>query len=337
MTALKGADIERFVAKPERQVQIVYIYGADGGVVNERAKKIRASYGAGDDFSQITLDASTLTAYPARLLDEATTISLFGDKRVIRVLAETANISESLQLLLAAPTLEAYVVIEAGDVKPAQAVRSLCEKSPRVIALPCYADGVGELSRLIELEVQAAGLRITQGAKELLLTQLGGDRALSRQEIGKLTLYKMGEGEISEQDVRDILSDASGLVLGDMFDAAFTGKVNVALSELKKALGSDESPVLIQLSLLRQLQALLQMRIKLDKGGSARDIVESAQPRVHFSRKATVEMMLKKWALPAIHEEIEKSYVLMRETRLSTALTPVYLERAILRIGMKSR
>ena len=66
----------------------------------------------------------------------------------------------------------------------------------------------------------AAGLTITPEARELLLSRLGADRALSRSEIEKLALYAGGKGTIEIDDVEAVVGDASELAIDTMIMAA---------------------------------------------------------------------------------------------------------------------
>ena len=67
--------------------------------------------------STIRIDANDAAGDPARLADEAHTISMFGGKRLVWVKGSTQkNLANAVQPLLDAPPEEALVVIEAGDL-----------------------------------------------------------------------------------------------------------------------------------------------------------------------------------------------------------------------------
>jgi DNA polymerase III subunit delta len=336
MTALKGDAIDRFIKRPDKA--IIIIYGADHGRVVETSKKIRVTLGAsGDAFNEITLDASTLTADPARLKDEAQTMSMFGDKRLIRVLADTANLTASVSLLMDLAHNDSITIIEAGDVKPTAPLVALIEKSPHAVSIRCFSETIVDLSRRIDQEVANAGLVIKRDAKELLLTQLGADMALSSREIEKLLLYMHGQSEITVADVRASLADASSLTIDDIMDASFNGQPDAALSELTKALESDESPVFIHMMLVRHAQMLLSGRVKMEKGMAASGAVETMRPPVFFTRKAMIERQLVKHSVASLTDELDKLHHLSSEIRLNARLAHVLLERAILRIALSSK
>ena len=95
--------------------------------------------------------------------------------------------------------------------------------------LACYPDSDKDLPRLIDAEMQAAGLTIAPEARAALVPLLGGDRLASRSELQKLALYAHGKQRVEIEDVAAIVTDASALALDALIDATFTGK----LPELK--------------------------------------------------------------------------------------------------------
>ena len=119
MVALKPSEADAFVARPDPARVVVLVFGPDAGLVSERVDVIvRASVDSADDpFSLVRLDGDAIASDPARLVDEATTIPLFGGRRAIRLRAGSRNILAAVEAVLAAPLKDCRVVIEAGDLR----------------------------------------------------------------------------------------------------------------------------------------------------------------------------------------------------------------------------
>ena len=133
MVALKTGDIESFVARPDPARAVVLVFGPDAGLVSERVDAIvKASVDdPNDPFALVRLDGDTLASDPARLVDEATTVPLFGGRRAIRVRAGSRNIVPAVEAVLAAPLRDCRVVIEAGDLKRGAPLRNAVRDAPR--------------------------------------------------------------------------------------------------------------------------------------------------------------------------------------------------------------
>ncbi len=244
MTALRASDVDAFLARPDPARPVVLVFGPDAGLVSERVNAlIKASVDdVNDPFSLVRLEAEELSANPARLVEEAQTIPLFGGRRAVWAKAGSRNIAPAVEAVLALPTSECRVVIEAGDLRRNAPLRVVCERAKNAAALPCYADTERDLARLIDTEMRAAELVLKPDARAMLIPLLGGDRAASRNELRKLALYARGRGEIDVDDVTAVVSDASALALDDLVDTAFAGRPADLEAQLAKVRAA-ESPV----------------------------------------------------------------------------------------------
>ncbi len=268
MTAIKAADVDHFIAKPDQARPIVLIYGPDVGLVRERAEAlVRAAVDdPGDPFAFARIDSDELAGNPSRLVEEAHTVPLFGGRRAVLVKAGTRNIAAAVELVIAAPSPECRVIIEAGDLRKNAPLRVLCEKARTAAVLPCYIDDKVALARLVDDEMRAANLRIAPDARTLLLSLLGGDRLASRSEIRKLTLYGRGQERLELADVIAVVADASALAVDGVIDAAFAGKIAEFDCEFIKARAGGSSPAAIISAAIRQVANLHKMRLAFEFG-----------------------------------------------------------------------
>ncbi|MGH7061732.1 MAG: DNA polymerase III subunit delta, partial [Stellaceae bacterium] len=95
MTAIKSADVDRFITKPDPGKPVVLVYGPDAGLVRERADAlVKASVDDVDDpFAFVRIEGEELSANPSRLIEEANTVPLFGGRRAVLVKAGGRNIA----------------------------------------------------------------------------------------------------------------------------------------------------------------------------------------------------------------------------------------------------
>ncbi|WP_029004827.1 DNA polymerase III subunit delta [Azorhizobium doebereinerae] len=294
MVAVRAGDAETALARRDSKHAVVLIFGPDLGLVRERAAGLvkRTVPDVSDPFAVVRLEGDELAADPRRLIDETQTVGLFGGERVVWVRAGGRNFVPALEPVLAeaAGTL---VVVEAGDLKKGAPLRSLCENSPKALAIPCYADGDRDLARLVDTMLSEAGLAIDRDARELLVSLIGGDRLASRGEIAKLALYAQGQGRVTLDDVRIIVGDASALALDDVVDSALAGQAVEATAALTKAWGAATRPDAILGALLRALTSLHQMALQVQGGTPVDRVIDQARPMVHFSRKPKLERALR--------------------------------------------
>jgi DNA polymerase-3 subunit delta len=337
MVAIKAADVDSFVARPDPARAVILVFGPDVGLVSERTHAlVKASVDdANDPFSLVRLDADELAANPARLVEEAQTIPLFGGRRAVWVKAGSRNIAPAVEPVLALPASECRVVIEAGDLRRNAPLRVLCERARNAAALPCYTDTERDLARLIDAEMRAAALTLTADARTILVPLLGGDRAASRNELRKLALFVRGRDTVDVDDVTAVVSDASVLALDELIDLAFAGKPADLEAQLAKVRTAGSPVGSIFFAAQRQLAQLHKWRTAIE-GGAALS-VDSLQPPLHFRRKALVETALRQWNAARLATAMAELANAVLVSRRTPSLAETIAERALLSIAIKAR
>ncbi len=339
MVALKGSDIEKFVARPDPARPIVLVFGPDAGLVRERAEAlIRSSIDdPKDPFQLARLDGDDLAGEPTRLVEEANTIPLFGGRRAVWVKAGGRNIAPAVEAVIAASAPDCRVVIEAGDLKRSAPLRALCERAKNAVALPCYADAERDIIRLIDDEMRAAGLTISPEARAALVPLLGGDRLASRHEISKLALFARGKARVELDDIMAVVADASALELDDLVDAAFAGRTGELEVQLGKAHTAGTSPGTIVSAALRQVAQLHKARLAVEEGASVNDAAGGIQPFLHFSRKGAVEAALRTWTSARLERAMAQLAEAALEARRQSTMAGVIAQRALLALAVNAR
>jgi DNA polymerase-3 subunit delta len=339
MVALRGKEIEAFLARPDPGRPIILLYGPDAGLVRERADALLASAvdDPDDPFALVKLDGDELSAEPSRLVDEAMTIPLFGGRRAIRVRAGSRSFASGVDTLAETHLKDCRVVIEAGELRPESPLRKACERARTAVAIGCYPDGERDLAKLIDDELRPSNLRITPDARATLVALLGGDRQASRNELKKLALYAHGEGEVTLDDVMAVVADASELKLDPIVDGAFAGKPELVETEFAKAMVAGTYPGVIISAALRQAAWLHKSALALAEGTPLSTLLDSGFPRLHFSRKANVETALRNFSVARLALVIEQLATAALEVRKQAPLAAVIAQRALLSIAVNAK
>jgi len=339
LVALRGKDIDAFLARPDPGRPIILLYGPDAGLVRERAEALLTSAvdDPNDPFSLVKLDGDELSAEPSRLVDEAMTVPLFGGRRAIRVRAGSRSFAGGIDTLADLAVKDCRIVIEAGELRPESPLRKACERAKTAVAIACYPDGERELSKLIDDELRIANLRITQDARATLMALLGGDRQASRNELRKLTLYAHGKGEATLDDVVAVVADASELKLDPIVDGAFAGKPDLVENEFTKAMIGGTYPGVIISAAQRQAAWLHKSALAVAEGTPVPTLLEGGFPRLHFSRKSSVETALRNLNTARLTSIIDLLAAAALDMRKQPAIAAAIAQRALLSIAANAR
>jgi DNA polymerase-3 subunit delta len=339
VVALRGKDVDIFLARPDPGRPIILLYGPDAGLVRERADALMA--GAVDDpsdpFSLVRMDGDDLAAEPSRLVEEAMTVPLFGGRRAIRVRAGSKNFASGVDTLAETTLQDCRIVIEAGDLRPESPLRKACERARTAVAIGCYPDGERDIARLIDDELRASNLRMAPDARASLVALLGGDRQASRNELRKLALYAHGAGEVTLDHVMAVVADASELKLDPIVDGAFAGNSAVVEVEFTKAMTAGTYPGVIMSAAQRQAALLHKASLAVADGAPPSAVVESGFPRLHFSRKGVVEIALRNFTPARLVLIIDQLATAALDMRKQSNLAAAIAQRALLSIAVNAR
>ena len=339
MVALRGKEIDSFLARPDPGRPIILLYGPDAGLVRERADALLASAvdDPNDPFSLVRLDGDELSAEPSRLVDEALTIPLFGGRRAIRVRAGSRSFASGVDTLAETPLKDCRIVIEAGELRPESPLRKACERAKTAVAIACYPDTERDLAKLIDDELRIANLRIAPDARAVLMALLGGDRQASRNELRKLTLFAHGRDEVTFDDVMAVVADASELKIDPIVDGAFAGNPAMVETEFAKAMVGGTYPGVIISAAQRQAAWLHKSALAVAEGTPISAVLDGGFPRLHFSRKANVEAALRNFNVARLVSIMDQLATAALEMRKQAPLAAAIAQRVLLSIAVNAK
>lgn len=341
MAQKKSHEVDGWLARPDPTVAIVLVYGPDRGLVSERAKLFAGKTGLDldDPFGVVRLEAGEIESDPGRLIDEASTVSMFGGKRLIwlRNAGSHKGTADAVKVLSEKPPQDAIVLIEAGDLKKNAALRTVAESAKTAMALPCYADEGRSIDQLMDQELQAAKMAITLEARQALKSQVGGDRLASRGEIQKLLLYCAGQKTIELADVEASLGDVASVSADQVVDAMLLGRLAEMDEKMQRALSAGTAPFLFLSATMRQFQSLAALRAEMDLAGrSASSVVAGARPPVFFARRSIVESALTRWTVEALAQGLDRLQHTVLLTRRRPELAVEVTRQTLLALGVQS-
>ena len=308
MVAIKAHLVDAAIKRPDAGVHLFLVYGPDTGLVNERARELAKGTGVDlhDPFQAVRLSGEDVSAESTRLVDEALTRGLFGGQRLVWAQIGTKNITEHVKPLLASAMPDVRIVLEAGDLSKSSTLRTLCETSPLALALPCYSDAGRDLASVIEDTVRAQGLKLRSDAREWLVSHLGSDRASTRSELEKLTLYARGETEINLSHVMAVIGDASALQLDDLIDHAFTGNMAHFDDDYARLISEGLDASMVMVAVLRHLFLLQNLHHHMRDQTPFKMAVKKARG-VHFKREGSLEKQMQRWRSNDIETLIQRT------------------------------
>lgn len=292
------AEIERALDNPPPHIRLFLLYGPDEAESRGLAQRLERAMGA--DAERIDLDGAMLKSDPARLADEAASISLFGDRRHIRLNLSGDDALPAIEALLSAEAAGNPVVALAGALKPASALLKLALADAGVMACISYPLDDEKAAPLAQAIAREQGLRLDGDAARQIARAAANDRALMGREIEKLALYlDAAPDRPRPADVAAVDAIGAGegeAELSSLVDAVLGGSPAAAAGEIALLAEQGVSGIPAIRALAKRVQLLIRLAPQIAPDGrNARAIVEAQGKAIFWKEKPGVERQLKRW------------------------------------------
>ncbi|MFQ5954164.1 MAG: DNA polymerase III subunit delta [Kiloniellales bacterium] len=331
--------VEGFLGRPDPEVRVVLLYGADQGLIRERAERLARTVvdDLADPFRVSVIAGPALSEDPGRLADEAAALSMTGGRRVVRLREAGDRHADFLVAFLEAPVGDALIVVEADELGPRSRLRRLFEGARNAAAIGCYPDEGGELMRVIEEILAACGMTATPDAIGFLAEHLGGDRQVTRREIEKLALYMGDGGHARIEDALACIGDAALVSLDELVFAAADGDLPALDQAMKRVWDQAASPITVLRAMARHLQRLHLAAAKRAQGMAAKAAMQALRPPVFWKQERRFAGQLDRWTGEVLAGAIGRTLAAEIACKQTGAPAQLICHRTLLQIAHAAR
>ncbi len=336
---LAGRDAARFLARPDPAMAGILIFGPDAMRVALKRQALVAALIGPDGPAEMRLTrmpAADLRRDPAAVLDALHAAGFFPGPRAVLVEDATETAADPLRAALADwQPGDAVLVVTAGELKAANALRKAFETAPRAAALAVYDDPPDRAE--IEAAVARAGLRPDPAAArdiEALGRSLDpGDFA---QFLEKLALYKRADPEPLLAAEIALLAPAEPEAEADtILEHAAEGRADALAADLRRRGSGSGAATSLVIAAGRHFRLLHAAACAPDGPDAA---LGRARPPVYGPRRARMAAQAR--ALGRDNLERALGWIIEADLALRSSAPPpgaALAERLLVRIAMLRR
>jgi DNA polymerase III subunit delta len=330
---IKGQQLARALANAAN-TRLFLFYGPDEGGSRNLLDKIAAAVGA--EAERIDLAAADLKSDPARLVDEAAAISMFGGARYIVVERAGDEILPAVTALIEAEVAGNPVVILAGELKKGSKLLKAVGDSPCAVAFASYAPEGAKADQLVLELARAHGLIVQTDVAHRVAESCGGGRAVIDQELSKFATYLDSSPQAPkplEHEVIDALgagADSGNLNrLAGIVAAGNAAGLEAELIRLR-AEGIDAIPLIR--AMLRRMGLLAKLRAEVEQGRSVGEVMASAGKSLFWKEKDAVGGEIDRWRSSLLAKSIGRLAEAERQVKASGGPGPIAAEEELFAI-----
>ncbi|HMI19972.1 MAG TPA: DNA polymerase III subunit delta [Sphingomonas sp.] len=329
------ARLRKALDSADPDIRFYLLYGPDEAGSRALAERLGAAMGA--DAERIDLTSAGLKADPARLADEAASISLFGGKRWIRLEPATDDAIEAVQALLEAPAAGNPVAAIGGALRKDSKLVKLVQASGAALSQLSYVPEGRNAAALVVEVGRELGLQVRNDVAARIASACNGDRALISRELEKMALYLDAAPERPrslEQETLDALGAA--MEEGDLSklaNAVFSGQPGQADAELARLANEGIEDIPVLRALARRALQLAQLRAQMAEGESIDRVMETAGKAIFWKEKDVIRAELQRWTPDALVTAITRLAEAERQVKAPGHIGSALVEEEVLAIS----
>lgn len=337
---LGGAAANRFFAQPEPERSGILIFGADAmRVALKRQELIAALIGPeGEAEMRLTrIAAGELRKDPAQVQDALKAQGFFPGPRVAFVEEAGDGTAPVLKAALAEwRPGDAMLVVTAGSLTKASALKKLFEGHPNAYAAGIYDDPPSR----DEIEATLAKVGLTDIDRDAMTDLLALARDLDpgdfRQTVEKVALYKFGDATpLTSAEVAACAPATIEAAVDDILNIVAESRASEVGPLLQRLEGQGVNPVTLCIGAMRHFRAL---HSAASAPGGAAEGMARMRPPIFGPRRERMLKQVQSWGI----NRLEQALGLITDTDLalrSSTRAPAMavMERALIRLAMLNR
>lgn len=260
----------------------VYLFtGPEEWIKNEALDNLRAQLlpPGLEQLNDLTIEGVTTQ----QIIDAAETMPMMCDRRIVTVRDwapllpgnsrnEDSEVERLKKWLENPPESCVTIFYMRGECDGRKKATKLLKSEVTVVQFDYLTDS--ELNKWASRRLKSSKKKISASAVSVLAFMAGKDLTRLAGELDKLIAYTEDHAEITEQDVRTIVSASLEYSIFELLNQLLEHKLGEAQRMANSLLQDGQRPVYILAMLTRQLRQLAHMRFALDSGKSVQQVQE---------------------------------------------------------------
>jgi DNA polymerase-3 subunit delta len=289
-------------------IKFALIYGPDEGGVEISARSIAKSFANGNEVQLNKFDFKAIKGDFSLLVDELSSVSLFGEQKVIVVADCPQTLPKEMLEYLSKANFTAKLILKSAELKPTSNLRKLAETTKDALSIACYKEDLRQIESYIRSFLEERGAKFESYVIPVLAQIMPSNKLFIANELEKLITYKMGE-VITLESVEDIISDSQEVGLDDLCVAVALKQKAKTLKLIERAANTDTSFMLILRVLQRYFIRVLEVLSYIEAGMSVEISVGKLAPPVFYKQKDNMIKVcraVRKEKILALNEDLVK-------------------------------
>ncbi|MEO1046131.1 MAG: DNA polymerase III subunit delta [Pseudomonadota bacterium] len=260
------------------------------------------------DAEKVELTGPQLKEDPALLAQEAASLSLFGDARVILVRGQGEDCFAAIQGLLEAEIVANICIAQIGGITDRSRTAKLVADDDRALGCISYIPNLANVAATVREMAEARGLAMPREIAEKIAGYTRLDRRLAAMEVEKIALYLDAQpGQRASVDMlvmEQLAAETEDDALAPAIQTILSGRMAQLGHELDRLSDGTLQPVLLIRALEARCVQLARVHRLIADGKDAKSAMRSAG--IFWKEEGMTQHQLRCWPPPALERLAER-------------------------------
>ena len=285
------------------------LYGLNEGhkkeIIEEKFKKFYMD-------SVYTYDESEILQNQDNFFNNILSRSFFENDKLIIISRATDKINNLIEEIIEKKIEDLVIVLNAGILEKKSKLRSLFEKSKKIICVPFYEDNSQTLSEIVNKFLTENKIQISQQLINLVVQRCRGDRQNLKNELEKIKNFINNKSKINPEDFLKLTNLAENYSVSELIDNCLAKNKRRTINILNENSYSAEDCILIIRTFLIKSKRLLKLLKEVKNNKNIDNVISSFRPPIFWKDKEIIKQQIKKWS----YDSSEKLLYKINETEL---------------------
>ena len=272
--------------------KIVLFYGENNGLKKEKISEIINS---NKEKTVLNYDEREILDKPEILFDNIFSKSLFDKYKTITIKRVTDKIFKIIEKINEIEIEDLLIILNSDNLEKKSKLRSLFEKSDKLLCIPCYPDNQQTLARLAYTFFKQKEISISSIMINIIVNKCKSDRENLFNELRKIEFFVKNGKKITEKNISKLINLSENHELSEFVDSCLAKDVKKTIRILNENNFNNDDCIAITRIFLNKSKKILNLSKEFKKNKNIDLTISSAKPPIFWKDKELVKEQLLKW------------------------------------------
>jgi len=281
--------------------KIVLFYGQNEGYKDEEISKLLI---LNKNRDIIKYTESEILENSENFYNNTLSESLFNQKKILIINRASDKIVKIIEYLNEKNISNIFIIINSNNLEKKSKLRSLFEKSKKLISIAFYPDTNQTLIKNAAFFLKENKIPMSQENLNLIISKCSGDRGALKNELNKIKFFSLNKKKITTNELIKLINLIENHSISELIDNCLSKNKNKTISILNENNLSADDCIIITRTILMKLKRLLKLCEDYEENKNLESTILNAKPPVFWKDKEIVKQQINSWNVKKIKETI---------------------------------